>query len=115
MLKICMPKFKLLIVDDFAPFRNMVRKILAHVRHIEIVGESSDGLEAVRQVAQLRPDVVVLDLHLPTLNGIQVARRISDLLPGTRILFVSVESSPDVVEEALRVGAGYIHKSRVAV
>ena len=82
---------------------------------LQIVGEASDGLEAVQKAKELRPDLIFLDIDLPTLNGIQVARRLRDLVPRSKVLFISVESSPDVVREALSVGAvGYLNKLRLA-
>jgi len=76
------------------------------------VGEVSDGLEAVRKVEELQPDLIVLDIGLPSLNGIEAARRIRKLSPESKILFVSQESSADVVQEALVTGAhGYVVKS----
>jgi DNA-binding NarL/FixJ family response regulator len=78
----------------------------------EIVGEASDGLQAVNQAEKLQPDLILLDLGLPTLNGIQAARRIRQLSPNSKILFVSQNSSPEIAEGALKVGAlGYLVKS----
>jgi len=80
---------------------------------LHIVGEVCDGLEAVQRAQELQPDVIVLDIGLPTLNGIEAARRIRKLSPESKILFVSQESSADVVREALSVGAlGYVVKTR---
>ena len=80
-----------------------------------MICEVSDGLEAVRKAEELKPDVVVLDLGLPTLNGIEAARQIRRLAPESRIIVVSLESSPDVVQEALSVGAqAYVAKKNVA-
>jgi DNA-binding NarL/FixJ family response regulator len=106
--------FRVLIVDDYAPFRRVVRLILQSRADLTIVGEASDGLEAVQQAIRLQPDLIVLDLDLPSLNGIQAARRLADLVPNAKTLFISVESSPDVVEEAMRVGVGYVHKIRAS-
>jgi len=77
------------------------------------VTEASDGLEAVEKAKQLHPDLILLDISLPNLNGLEVARRVRTLVPTPRILFVSQESSTDVVEEALSLGGGYIHKPRL--
>jgi len=80
---------------------------------VQIIGEASDGLEAVQKAEQLQPDLVVLDIGLPRLNGIEAARRIRKLCPASAILFVSQESSGDVVREALSTGAlGYVIKAR---
>jgi DNA-binding NarL/FixJ family response regulator len=80
---------------------------------LQIVGEASDGLEAVRRAEELKPDLVVLDIALPTLNGIEAARQIRTLSPESKVIFLSQESSPDVVQEALSTGAwGYVVKAR---
>jgi CheY-like chemotaxis protein len=92
----------------------VVRLILQVRDDLQIVGEASDGLEAVQKAKELRPDLILLDIDLPTLNGIQVARRLRDLVPSARVLFISVESSVDIVREALSLGAGYIDKLHVA-
>ena len=79
---------------------------------LQIVGQASDGLEAVNQAGALQPDLILLDLGLPGLNGIEAARRIRKLSPKSKILFVSQESAADVVREALSVGAlGYVVKA----
>jgi CheY-like chemotaxis protein len=79
---------------------------------LQIVGEVSDGLEAVQKAEELQPDLILLDLGLPSLNGIEAARRIRNLSPKSKILFVSQESAADVVREALSVGArGYVVKA----
>ena len=82
------------------------------VAEFQIVSEVSDGLEAVQKAEELQPDLILFDVGLPTLNGIEAARRIRKLSPESKILFVSQESSADVVQEALRLGAlGYIAKT----
>ena len=86
--------------------------MLASVRELQVIGEVSDGLEAVRRAVKLKPDLVLLDIGLPTLNGIEAARQIRRLAPECKIIFVSQESSADVVQEALSVGAlGYVVKA----
>lgn len=103
---------RVLVVDDYEPFRRFARSILERGPSLQIIGQASDGLEAVQKAEQLQPDLVILDIGLPTLNGIEVARRISKLSPASRILFVSQESSAEVVDEALRTGAlGYVIKA----
>ena len=78
---------------------------------MQVIGVASDGLEAVQKAEELQPDLILLDIGLPSLNGIEVARQIRKLSPKSKILFVSQESSADVVQEALRLGAhGYVVK-----
>jgi DNA-binding NarL/FixJ family response regulator len=111
-----MPAFRVLVVEDYEPFRRFICSALGKKSNLPIVGEVSDGLEAVLQVQELRPDLILLDIGLPTLNGIEAARRIRELSPNSKILFVSQESSAEIVEETFRVGAlGYVSKTRAGV
>lgn len=103
---------KVLVVDDYEPFRRFACSALAKRQNLKVIGEASDGLEAVRKTEELKPDLIVLDIGLPTLNGIEVARRIRKLCPECKILFVSQESSAGVLQEALGTGArGYVVKT----
>ena len=105
--------FTVLIVEDFEPFRKFIRATLEKLPEVRIIGEVSDGLEAVRKVEELRPDLILLDIGLATLNGIEAARRTRRSIPECKIIFLSQESSADVVEEAFRLGAlGYVVKAR---
>jgi DNA-binding NarL/FixJ family response regulator len=104
---------RVLVVDDYEPFRRFVCSTLRKRPELEIVGEASDGLEAVNKSEELQPDLIVLDIGLPTLNGIEAARRIRQLSTRSKILFLSQESSADVVREALSSGAlGYLVKTQ---
>jgi DNA-binding NarL/FixJ family response regulator len=104
---------RVLVVDDFEPFREVVRLTLAERPELEIIGEASDGPEAIQKAVELKPDLILLDLGLPTMNGIEVARRSRELVPESRIIFFSQESSVDLVEEARRMGAwGYVVKAK---
>lgn len=106
---------RVLVVDDYEPFRRFVRSTLGSRPAFQIVGEASDGVAAVRQAEELKPDLILLDIGLPRLNGLRAAREIRTLSPDSRIIFVSQESSPDVVQEALSLGAlGYVAKARAA-
>lgn len=101
---------RVLIVDDSYQFRRFVRQILELEDDLRI-GEISDGVEAVQKAEELQPDLILLDIHLPSLDGIQAAKRISKVATGSRILMVSVQSSEDVLREALNSGAqGYVLK-----
>ena len=105
---------RVLVVEDFAPFRRFIRSALERIPNLQVVCEVCDGLQAVQKAEELKPDLILLDIGLPTLNGLEVARRIRTVAPGSKIIFVSQESSVDVVEEALRLGWGYVLKSRAA-
>lgn len=109
-----MPKspIRVLVVDDYEPWRRLVRSTLQKLIEVEIIDEASDGLRAVQQAQQLQPDLIVLDIGLPTLNGIEAARQIRQLSPNSKIVFLSENHSSEVVEEALRTGAnGFVVKS----
>ena len=103
---------RVLIVDDYEPWRRFVLSSLQKLPELQVVGEASDGWEAVQKSRQLQPDIVLLDIGLPTMNGIEAARQIRQQLPNARILFCTENLSPDVAEEALQAGAGgYLVKS----
>jgi DNA-binding NarL/FixJ family response regulator len=103
---------RVLVVDDHEPFRRFACSTLGKRRNLQVIGEASDGLEAVRKAEELQPDLIVLDIGLPTLHGIEVARRIRKLCPECKILFMSQESSADVAQEAFSLGAlGYVVKA----
>jgi DNA-binding NarL/FixJ family response regulator len=105
---------RILVVDDFEMFRQFVVEVLGKRPELQIVGEASDGLEAVQKAVELRPDLILLDIGLPSLNGIEVARQMRRLVPECKIIFLTHESSSDVVEEALNLGAlGYVTKNMV--
>jgi DNA-binding NarL/FixJ family response regulator len=94
------------VVDDYEPFRRFVCSTLRKRPALQIVGETSDGLEAVQKAEELQPDLILLDIGLPTISGIEAARRIREVSPASKILFVSENRSADIAEEALSTGAG---------
>ena len=103
---------RVLVVDDFAPWRGYVRSFLTRQPQVDIVGEAIDGFDAVRKAAELLPDLVLLDVALPQLNGIEAARRIRQCAPKTKILFLSEHCDCDIAEAALSAGGnGYLVKS----
>jgi DNA-binding NarL/FixJ family response regulator len=107
-----MSSVSVLVVEDSEPFRQYVCSTLAKRPELQIVGEVSDGFEAVQRAEQLQPDLILLDIGLPTVGGIEAARRIRKLSPESRILFVSQETSTHVVQGALAEGAkGYVVKT----
>jgi DNA-binding NarL/FixJ family response regulator len=103
---------RILVVDDFEPWRRSIISIIEEDPELQVVHEASDGLEAVQMCQELQPDLVVLDVGLPKLSGLEVARRIRVVSPESKILFLSAIPSQDVMREALRIGAaGYIAKA----
>ena len=104
-----------MVVEDFEPFRRLICSMLGKNPEGGLIFEASDGLEAVRKVEELRLDIVLLDIGLPSLNGIEVARRTRKLSPQSKIIFLTQESSDEVVQAAMSLGArGYVRKFAVA-
>ena len=103
-----------LVVDNFEPFRQFLLSHLRQRSDLQVVGQAADGLDAVRQAANLQPDVVLLDIGLPRLHGLEAANRIRQSSPQARIVFVSQECAFGLADEVMRIGAwGYVHKQRV--
>ncbi|HEX7285800.1 MAG TPA: response regulator [Candidatus Angelobacter sp.] len=104
---------RVLVVDDYLPWRQFVCRALLARPTWQVIGQVSDGLEAVEKAEDLQPDLIVLDIGLPTINGIEAATRIRNAAPDSKILFLSENSSVEVAEEAFRRGAaGYVVKSK---
>jgi len=103
--------YNVLVVDDYEPWRQYVcAEVRKHARWC-VIGEASDGLEAVRMAHALEPDLIVLDIGLPGINGIEAARRILGQRPDSRILFLTEQHSADIAEAALEAGGrGYLLK-----
>lgn len=102
---------RILIVEDFPQFRQFICSMLGERNDLQIIGEAADGLEAVQKTVELKPDLILMDIGLPSLNGIEAARQIRKLVPQSKIIFLSQESSSEVMQEALSLGArGYVVK-----
>ena len=107
---------RVIVVEDSVPFRKFIREELAKCPDFQVISEISDGLQAVQKAQELQFDLILLDIGLPILNGIAAARQILRLAPESKIIFMTQESSPDVVQEALNLGArGYLVKTRAAI
>src|SRR5579864_1931220 len=107
-----MSTVRVFVVEDYKPFQQFICSELEKRPELLVIGRAADGLEAVQTAEKLQPDLIVLDVGLPSLNGIEAARQIRKLSHKSKILFVSQESSADVVQEALRIGAlGYVVKA----
>lgn len=102
---------RLIVVDDHPASRAGLRTLLRTARDLEVVGEAATGRQAIDLCSQLQPDLVLLDLHLPDMDGISVARSIIELCPTTRVVMVTLEASPAYRAEALQSGVrGYVIK-----
>ncbi len=103
---------RVLVVEDHRDWRNLVRLLFQMRPEWQIISEVSDGLEAVQMAGELKPDLILLDIGLPKLDGIEAARRIRQLSPNSKIVFLSMDNSLDVVRVALGAGArGYVYKA----
>ncbi len=102
---------RVLLVDDSDLWRRSVRSIIETQDFWQIVGEASDGWDAIEQVERLDPGLILLDVALPRLNGIETAARLLERTPAPKILFMSAHTSPDIADAALATGAhGYLLK-----
>jgi DNA-binding NarL/FixJ family response regulator len=103
---------RVLVVDDYEPWHAFVSSMLRDQPELQIVAHVFDGLEAVEQAQQLQPDIILLDVGLPSLNGIEAALRIREVAPVSKILFASINRPVEVVQAAMNAGAcGYLVKS----
>jgi len=103
---------RVLVVEDHIPFRRFIFSTLKKKRNLQIIGEVSDGLEAVQKAEQLKPDLILLDVGLPTLNGFDVAREIRRRVRESKIIFLTSECDADLMQEAFTLGAsGYVVKT----
>jgi DNA-binding NarL/FixJ family response regulator len=105
--------FRVLVVDDYKDWRDQVRSLLRERPECQIICEVTDGSEAVHKAEELKPGLILLDIGLPKLNGIEAARQIRQLSPSSKIIFLSQETSLDIMQEALGTGAAnYVYKAR---
>jgi len=105
---------RVLLVDDYQPWLRFIRSMLQDSSELQIISEASDGREAVQKAIQLKPDLILLDIGLPTLSGIEAARQIREFNPQAKIIFVSEQRCEDIVQEALSTGSGYVVKFNAA-
>jgi DNA-binding NarL/FixJ family response regulator len=106
---------RILLVDDHPIVRQGLKTILEGHSGWEVIGEASDGAEAVEKAGRLQPDVIVLDVTMPTMNGLEACRLLRKMVPQLEILFVTQHDSPHMMREALEAGArGYVVKSNAA-
>jgi len=106
---------RVLVVDGFKPWREVICRLLENELHLSVVHNCSDGTDAVRQAAYYQPDLVILDVDLPGLTGIEVARQLSQLSPKPKLLFLSMNIDPDIVRAAFEAGAhAYLLKTDAA-
>ena len=107
-----MAKVRILIADDHAIVRHGLRSLVESQPDWEVCAEAANGREAVEQVKRLRPDVVVLDITMPELNGLEATRQIVKEVPRTEVLILTMDRSEEVAQQVLRAGArGYVLKS----
>jgi DNA-binding NarL/FixJ family response regulator len=102
---------RILVVDDFSPWQDFVRVCFGGRSDVHILDVASNGLEAIQKAADLQPDLILLDIGLPEIGGIEAAERIRQLVPKIKIIFLTGHSDPEIVRDAFRAGGdGYVLK-----
>lgn len=110
-----MRRTTILIVDDYEPWRSILRSQLKTNSDFQVIAEAGNGCEAIEKTAQLHPDVILLDIGMPILNGLEAAPRIRREFPDSKIIFLTQERDDDLRSLALATGAeGYVLKSNAA-
>jgi DNA-binding NarL/FixJ family response regulator len=103
---------RILVVDDFVPWRHLVLRLLESETDLQIISTAVDGTEAVQKAEELQPDLILMDLGLPGINGIEATRQIGIVSAGSKVLFLTHHSEPDIIQAAFDAGAsGYVLKS----
>jgi DNA-binding NarL/FixJ family response regulator len=106
-----MAKIRIVLADDHVILRQGTRQLLEHEPDIEVVGEASNGAEAVELVSKLKPDIVIIDVAMPGMNGIEATKKIKEILPGTKILVLTGYDYDEYIFSLLEIGAaGYLLK-----
>jgi DNA-binding NarL/FixJ family response regulator len=106
---------RILVADDFEPWRAWLRTIVSPRDQFHIVGEVTNGLDAVLKAHELRPELILLDINLPSLDGLEVSRRVLRTAPETKIIYVTTNTDPELVEVAMSNGVlGYVLKNEAA-
>jgi DNA-binding NarL/FixJ family response regulator len=106
-----MAKIRIVLADDHVILRQGTRQLLEHESDMEVVGEASDGAEAVQLVTKLKPDIVIIDVAMPGMNGIEATKKIKEILPGTKILVLTGYDLDEYIFSLLEMGAaGYLLK-----
>lgn len=105
---------RVLVVEDYKPWQGLICSLIEGSEGIQLVGMASDGLAAVQKANELQPDLILLDVGLPKMNGIEAALQIRQSSPRSQILFVSENQDADITDAAMGTGAvGYVVKSNV--
>jgi len=103
---------RILVVDDFVPWQHLILRLLESETKLQIISTAVDGTEAVQKAEELQPDLILMDLGLPGMNGIEATRQIAIVAPGSKVLFLTHHSEPDMIQAAFDAGAsGYVFKS----
>jgi DNA-binding NarL/FixJ family response regulator len=106
-----MEKIKVLIADDHVIFRQGLRLLLEREKDIQVIGESGDGPETILQAQKLKPDIILLDISMPKMDGVEVARRLKKILPDIKIIILTTYSDDQFIFELIKIGvSGYVLK-----